>query len=58
MFKCCYPKEKPCLCAECARNNGERTEESFKEVKIPDYSVLFKPSFWLTIETLKVRSKE
>jgi len=58
IFRCCYPKEKPCLCAECARKNGERTEESWREVKIPDYSVLCKPSFWLTLETLKVRTKE
>jgi len=58
LFGCCYPSDKQCVCAECARARGERTEEEFSQVKVPDYSILLNPGFWMTWETLKVRTKE
>jgi len=46
MFDCCYPDDK-CICAECERSKGKRTQEAYKEIKIPDYSKLFTPTLWL-----------
>lgn len=46
LFDCCYPEEK-CFCAECARKKGERTEEKYKEIQVPDYAQLLKPAIWL-----------
>lgn len=37
-----------CICARCSVARGERTREAFDAVDKPDYSVLLKPSFWLT----------
>lgn len=37
-----------CLCARCSVARGERTREAFDALEKPDYSVLLKPSFWLS----------
>jgi len=37
-----------CVCAKCCRGKGLRTREQFKQVQLPDYSVLLQPSFWLS----------
>mmetsp|Transcript_660 Transcript_660/g.792 ORF Transcript_660/g.792 Transcript_660/m.792 type:complete len:305 (-) Transcript_660:137-1051(-) len=37
-----------CICVRCQHAAGKRTEKEFATVKIPDYSVLLKPSFWFT----------
>jgi lathosterol oxidase len=39
--------KKECFCAMCARKAGKRTREQLETRDIPDYSVLFQPSFWL-----------
>ena len=36
-----------CLCAGCSVKRGERTREEYEAIEKPDYSVLWKPSFWL-----------
>jgi len=54
-----YPtQEKGCFCAECARSNGERSEEEFGKVARVDYSPLLRPSFWLSWKTFKIEAKE
>jgi len=58
LFGTLYPESKGCFCAECARKNGERTVEEFNKVKLYDYSVLFKPSFWMTWDTVKIVAKD
>jgi len=58
LFDTCYPKDKDCFCAECARKSGERTKEEFSKISVPDYSCLLTPTFWFTWNTLKVASKE
>jgi len=58
LFNGLYPKEKDCFCAECARKNGERTEEAFSKISLPDYGSLLNPGFWLTWNTLKIVAKE
>lgn len=45
LLNTCYPREK-CFCAECSRNKGERTEEAFEKIQIPDYSKLFTLKMW------------
>lgn len=47
LFQCVYPEEK-CFCAECSRAKGERTMETYKQIKVPDYSQLFSPKTWLS----------
>eukprot|EP00928_Gymnodinium_smaydae_P079654 TRINITY_DN63523_c0_g1_i1.p1 TRINITY_DN63523_c0_g1~~TRINITY_DN63523_c0_g1_i1.p1 ORF type:complete len:318 (+),score=76.13 TRINITY_DN63523_c0_g1_i1:78-956(+) len=42
-----YPEEK-CFCSKCARAKGERSKEAWEKVIKPDYSVLLKPSFWIS----------
>lgn len=37
-----------CFCCECQHKQGKRTEEEFKQVVIPDYSVLTSPAFWIS----------
>jgi lathosterol oxidase len=37
-----------CFCAKCERKKGNRSRELFAQVVVPDYSVLLKPSFWLS----------
>lgn len=41
-----------CFCVKCQRAKGLRTEEQFKKVSIPDYSILLQPSFWMQKDTL------
>lgn len=41
-----------CFCVKCQRAKGTRTLAAFKEIKVPDYSVLLKPSFWLDRKVL------
>lgn len=48
LFKCVYPAEK-CFCAQCSRAKGERTQEAFKKVRVPEYSLLLKSSIWLDL---------
>jgi hypothetical protein len=40
LFDCTYPDYSPenCLCAECGRARGERTEEAYEKVTKPEYS--------------------
>eukprot|EP00300_Choanocystis_sp_HF-7_P025186 c26888_g1_i1.p1 GENE.c26888_g1_i1~~c26888_g1_i1.p1 ORF type:complete len:326 (+),score=75.68 c26888_g1_i1:61-1038(+) len=45
-----------CFCSRCSQAKGLRTPELFAKVEIPDYSVLLKPSFWFTSETLTGKS--
>ena len=40
------------------RKNGERTEEAFSKISVPDYGSLLNPGFWLTWNTLKIVAKE
>eukprot|EP01133_Synstelium_polycarpum_P013000 gene13000-15291_t len=40
-----------CFCAKCEQAKGERTHEKWLKVEKHDYSVLLKPSFWLTKKT-------
>ena len=78
LFSTCYPQNKDCFCAECARyvmfflmtfvtyslkyfnfrKNGLRTEAEYSKISIPDYSVLFNPTFWMTADTFKIKAKE
>ncbi len=44
-YRCVYPEEK-CFCAECSRGKGERSQEAFAKVHIPDYSKLFGTNIW------------
>lgn len=46
LFDCVYPEDQ-CFCAECSRRKGERTEEVFAKVKVPDYTLLFNPKIWI-----------
>lgn len=46
LFSSTYTEK--CLCSRCARENGEKTYEKWLEVEKPDYSILLKPSFWLS----------
>lgn len=52
-------KEGPetCICAGCSTARGERSREAFEAVHKPDYSVLLKPSFWLTGHDGKVEGE-
>jgi len=43
-----------CFCVKCSQAKGLRTREQFAEVVVPDYSLLFRPSFWLTKNMLAV----
>mmetsp|Transcript_581 Transcript_581/g.577 ORF Transcript_581/g.577 Transcript_581/m.577 type:complete len:299 (-) Transcript_581:318-1214(-) len=45
LFRSVY--NEACFCVRCQHKEGKRTLEEFKKIKIPDYSVLIKPSFWL-----------
>jgi len=36
-----------CVCARCACERGQRSEEAWRLVKKPDYAVLLRPSYWL-----------
>ncbi len=36
-----------CFCCECQHAEGKRTLKEFKQVQVPDYSVLLDPAFWL-----------
>jgi len=57
LFGTCYPSEvKGCPCAECARSAGERTLEEFQKVKLPDYTPLLRPGFWLKTEIFKIKA--
>jgi len=58
VFNTCYPDNKDCFCAECARKNGERTPEEYSKIYVPDYSSLMSLSFWLTWDTFKIKAKE
>jgi len=58
MFGSMYPESKGCFCAECARKNGERTREEFAKIQVPDYSILLRPSFWMTWKTFKIEAKD
>jgi len=58
LFKCVYPANKACFCAECARKNGERTKEAFSSISVPDYSPLLTSQFWCTWNTFKIVAKE
>mmetsp|Transcript_1075 Transcript_1075/g.1371 ORF Transcript_1075/g.1371 Transcript_1075/m.1371 type:complete len:286 (+) Transcript_1075:2-859(+) len=40
--------KEPCFCVRCQHQLGKRTLEEFKSVTLPDYSILLKPSFWMT----------
>ncbi len=35
-----------CFCVRCEAAKGNRTEEKFKEVNIPDYTILYTWPFW------------
>jgi len=37
----------PCVCVACQIEKGERSQEKFKRVVIPDYSPLLSVNFWL-----------
>lgn len=39
---------KRCFCARCSCNSGGRTAADFARVRVPDYSALLHPKFWLT----------
>ncbi|GMH61902.1 hypothetical protein TL16_g03357 [Triparma laevis f. inornata] len=41
-----YPIEK-CFCVQCEQKKGKRSEEAFKKVVVPDYSVLLNWRFWM-----------
>lgn len=59
LFGSLYPtQEKGCFCAECARANGERTEEEFRKIPLQDYSRLLSPSFWLSWKTFSSAARE
>jgi lathosterol oxidase len=45
LFSCTYTGK--CFCVKCSQEANLRTEEQFKAVEVPDYSVLLRPSFWL-----------
>lgn len=47
-----------CFCAKCEKNKGNRTIEHFKKVKIPDYTVMYKPKFWVTENNIEENAKE
>jgi len=57
VFQTCYPEDKACFCAECARKNGERTRAEYEKIKVPDYSILLKPSFWMSWSTFQIEAK-
>ena len=40
-------KGEPCKCSRCECARGQRTEEQWKKLARPDYSVLLTPGFWL-----------
>jgi len=58
LLNTCYPADKECFCAECARKAGQRTQEEFQKVAVPDYGILLEASFWFTWETFKIKSKD
>jgi lathosterol oxidase len=41
----------PCRCAACEQAAGRRTRQQYANVAKPDYTVLLKPSFWMTAKT-------
>jgi Delta7-sterol 5-desaturase len=47
LFGSIYPGK--CFCCKCERAAGLRSEELFKNVQIPDYTILLKPSFWFEL---------
>jgi len=50
LFGSVYRQE--CFCVKCERAKGNRSEELFKQVVVPDYSILLKPSFWCQKDVL------
>lgn len=36
-----------CFCVKCQRGQGLRSREKFAAIKVPDYTVMARPSFWL-----------
>jgi lathosterol oxidase len=46
-----YPGK--CFCCVCDQKAGNRTRAHFAKIKIPDYSVLLQPTFYLTKDALK-----
>jgi len=55
LFGTVWKKENQC--AAWARANGKRTREQFKEIHIPDYSVLLQLDYWLNGKTVGSYSK-
>lgn len=45
-----------CFCVMCSQEKDLRTKEQFAAVDIQDYSMLFKPSFWLDAKIMSVLS--
>ncbi|XP_023336753.1 delta(7)-sterol 5(6)-desaturase erg32 [Eurytemora carolleeae] len=58
LFSSCYPEDKECFCAECGRGRGERTIDEFNKIDVPDYSVLLRPSYWMTWKTFKIEARD
>jgi lathosterol oxidase len=54
LFGCMYKGN--CFCVQCSQAKGLRSREKFAEVVVPDYTVLLRPSFWLSANLLAVIS--
>ena len=45
--KITHEKNKKCLCANCCRDRGERSQEAWCKVVVPDYSQLLNWKLWI-----------
>jgi len=52
LFGCTYKGK--CFCVKCSQEQGLRTKEQFDAMTVPDYSQLFRPSFWWNSDMLSV----